>query len=156
MRAVEALMIAGLIGLVALAYIERSSWLPGHSAAAATSAAAAVHLQAAEPGKRKPAPGTQKKHPSLNTSVPQMIPEATIVAIPDDTVAPPAIPDKELTTGTSRTELRQRYGLPTLGLTATREGSLVERYYYVDPSKGNMSVATLRNGKVVSTATVAR
>jgi hypothetical protein len=61
------------------------------------------------------------------------------------------LPDSDkLLVGTTRIELRQRYGSPAFEVAATHEGSLVERYYYMNSDRGNVVIATLRNGKLVS------
>ena len=68
--------------------------------------------------------------------------------------APHGVPDSEtLATGTTRSELRVRYGVPTIAVEYVGDGSLVERYYYVKPDRVNMVVVILRDGKVVSAQT---
>jgi hypothetical protein len=58
--------------------------------------------------------------------------------------------------GTTRTELRARYGNPTLDVTARRDGRLVERYYYLSEDQSQLTVATLQDGAVTQTETVSR
>jgi hypothetical protein len=52
--------------------------------------------------------------------------------------------------GATRSELRERYGVPTFAVESVRDGSLVERYYYVKPDHANVVMATLHNGKLVA------
>jgi hypothetical protein len=58
--------------------------------------------------------------------------------------------------GTSRTELRARYGDPTLDVAARRDGRLVERFYYLSEDQSQVTVATLQDGAVTHAETVSR
>jgi len=78
-------------------------------------------------------------------------PAAILNARTTEVVAGSGFPEAlRLAIGTTRTELRKRYGSPRFEVTSSREGSLVERYYYSDVDYTNMAVAILRNGKLVS------
>ncbi len=69
-------------------------------------------------------------------------------------MAPLGVPDSEkMEIGTTRSELRERYGVPTLAVSSVRDGALVELYYYVQPDRVKLVIATLREGKLVSAQT---
>jgi hypothetical protein len=63
---------------------------------------------------------------------------------------------QNLIVGTTRAALEQQYGKPTVDVVARHDGSLVERYFYVSRDHAHITVATLRDGKVVSAASVPR
>jgi hypothetical protein len=70
---------------------------------------------------------------------------------PVPATAPTGVPDPDkIAIGTTSSELRKRFGVPSLALESVDDGSLVERYYYVKPDRANLVVATLRNGSLVS------
>ena len=67
----------------------------------------------------------------------------------------PDVPDLgKIGYGTTRSEIRKRYGVPTLAVVSSHDGSLVERYYYADPDHSKMAIATFRDGKLVAAQTV--
>jgi hypothetical protein len=74
-----------------------------------------------------------------------------VVDVPAPT--PQCPPDVSL--GVSRSALREKYGEPTFDVTARQQGQLVERYYYYAKDVGRLTVATLRDGRVVDTQAVA-
>lgn len=77
---------------------------------------------------------------------------STVVVVPI-----PSMPTSaSIKTGTSRNELRARYGDPSLNVSARRDGRLVERYYYLSDDQTLLTVATLQDGTVTSAETVAR
>jgi len=82
-------------------------------------------------------------------------PAATTVAPPPKpgpvAAAPTGVPDPEkMAIGTTSSELRKRFGVPSLAVESVDDGSLLERYYYVKPDRAHLVVATLRNGTLVS------
>ena len=96
------------------------------------------------------AAGSTVKDEPLAPSLPLAlnVPPAALAAIPR------LVPDSDsLPVGTPRAELRSRYGTPAFQAAASYGGGLIERYYYVASDHSNVVIATLRNGKLVSTQT---
>lgn len=148
MRILETLVLAAPIGLIGVAVWKGNQW-PGHSASFPPAEAYTM------------APSVAKKTKKQATKPPSRIartltPAAAAPPLPVvRRVAPPMnIPDTaSLTVGTTRSELRQRYGAPALAIESVNGGNLVERYYYVHPDRTNMVVTILQNGLVVSSQT---
>jgi hypothetical protein len=62
----------------------------------------------------------------------------------------------DLAPGTTRKQLTSRYGPPGLEVASTRNGRLVERYYYSSADHTRLTIATLEDGAVVSSASASR
>lgn len=156
MRKLGLLMLVASLALIGIAVQQGSNWFKvptfqDTSAAAlpATPAAAkkpkAVHSATARNSPLRPAvPAT--------TNVPPIPPDpGSTTAIVKPQLP---IPDSEkMEIGSTRSEIRERYGVPTLSVSSVRDGSLVEHYYYVKPDRTNLVVATLREGRLVSAQT---
>jgi hypothetical protein len=166
MRSLETLMMAGIIGLVAVAIWQGRHWFPGQISSPGSAVAVAVqpaskgdpkalHLSPAKNSGRHSAarkndpdrPGLPLVSPATDLSSPLTMVIGSSLGDPDSVKLP---------VGTTRSELRERFGTPTLDIQSPREGSLIERYYYVNQDHANMTVATLENGRLIATATVAR
>ena len=52
--------------------------------------------------------------------------------------------------GSTTAEIRAEYGAPTLDITGTRNGRVLERYYYVNRDQTRLTVANLENGLLTS------
>ena len=78
---------------------------------------------------------------------------ATVVPVEWHTRFPNA---PELVAGTTRTELRNKYGAPLLKVATQRDGTLIEQYYYSTSDRTYFTVATLHNGTVVGAESVSR
>jgi hypothetical protein len=52
--------------------------------------------------------------------------------------------------GTTKAEILAVYGAPSMDIAGTREGSVLENYYYLNPEKNRLTVAYLQNGLLVS------
>ena len=159
MRGVESLMLAGLVGLLGLGIWQGRHWLPNllpsvtHSPVTASAnspkkadAELMVKKLAHFSGKRKKvdiaAAGHFPQEPGVMTTV--------LVPLPSIPTA------ANIKAGTTRTELRARYGDPTLNISARKDGRLVERFYYLSSDETQLTVATLQNGNVTSAETISR
>jgi hypothetical protein len=158
MRSLELLTLAAIIGLVGAVVWQGGHWFPGQSVLATSAPTLPVRPPVSKevkavPGKVAKNPGRHNVAPAMNESAALSLPpdlnSAKIVVTP-----PLGIPDSEaLAIGTTSSELRERYGVPSVAVESVREGSLVERYYYVKADHANMVVANLRDGKLVSAQT---
>jgi hypothetical protein len=165
MRSVEILLITGLIALVGVAGWQGRHWFPRQTLASAPSVIAPAQLTPSpkagsrgaqtagihsdKRGARSGAGGLlAAEQPTTGEPV-----NATVKIVQ----APPSDPDSlKLPSGTSRSEVRERLGTPSVDVQSTREGGLLERYYYLSSDRANLTVATLHNGKLVGMQTVPR
>jgi hypothetical protein len=151
MRSLAMLILVASIGLLGVAIWEGLQWYPGQTLQAASARfpvrppvkkkEKAVHGGMAKNPVRSPDSGTNEPPsfpPHLNSG-------AAVVR------HPLSVPDSDnMEIGATRSELRERYGVPTFAVESVRDGSLVERYYYVKPDHANVVMATLHNGKLVA------
>ena len=63
---------------------------------------------------------------------------------------------EKLIVGTTRAALERQYGKPTLDVVARRNGSLVERCFYVSRDHAHITVATLQDGRIISAVSIPR
>lgn len=154
MRAVKVLMVASVVGLIALGVLYGRRFipnLPAYAARLGTSTSPSANVQPDLPDHPKATRAAKRHRSSGHGNVVASMEEpiltgTTVVVVP---VPAPLHPDNH-TLGLSRSELREQYGAPTLRFAATNDGGLLERYYYRDSGHEQMVVATLRDGRVVS------
>lgn len=152
-------MLAGLAALLGLGVWQGRNWLP-----TLLPNAGPAHVTAtAGPQTKVNSKPKTKSHRSSSgaavnakfAAVNRLAAEAggsTVVLVPL-----PAMPtSRNIKTGTSRTDLRTRYGDPTLNVSSRRDGRLIERYYYLSDDQTILTVATLQDGSVTSTETASR
>jgi hypothetical protein len=160
MRGLETFMVAGLIGLVGVAVWQGRHWFPALTPSGASSMVSPVSAALAKNAKDHKGLSKLAKN-SERRSTFRDAHSGNVAALDggiSEVIVPlPGFPtSKTLAVGTTRSELRERYGVPTLDVSSSRDGSLVERYYYVNPNDAHLTVATLHNGKLVSAETVQR
>ena len=102
---------------------------------------------------KRPHPGRSSAGISVNVPELGKAENATVVPVEWHTRFPNA---PELVAGTTRTELRNKYGAPLLKVATQRDGTLVEQYYYSTSDHTHFTVATLHNGTVVGAESVSR
>jgi hypothetical protein len=157
MRSLEMLILVACLGLVA------AIWEWHHIVQEqAFHAAAAVKLPvtSATGGKTKAAhKGGVVKNAAGHSAISQADLPAELFAPglnSRTTVVSPllGVPDSEkMEIGTTRSELRKRYGKPAVAVESVDNGCLVERYYYLKPDHENLVIAVLSDGKLVSAQT---
>ncbi len=74
-------------------------------------------------------------------------PETTVMEVP---VGNPFPDPHKLSKGVTRMQLVDKYGEPTMRASATVQGRLIERYYYVNSDRTKLTVATLEDGLLMS------
>ena len=52
--------------------------------------------------------------------------------------------------GSTASELRSRFGTPTIDIAGTSEGRVLEKYYYLNRERDRLTVITLENGLLIS------
>ena len=156
MRGIEGLVIALVLGLLGVAVWQSQRWVPRWTATvpSADVAPATKTANALTKGSKRPAGKLDRlagRNPSsafdtLATA------DTTVVVVPL-----PSIPESsDLQVGTTRMQIRDRYGEPSLNVAARRNGRLIERYYYLNGDQTRVTVATLQDGTLVSAQTVSR
>ncbi|HEY6991288.1 MAG TPA: hypothetical protein VH369_23020 [Bryobacteraceae bacterium] len=166
MKGMESVLLAAIVSLLGLGVWRAQSWLPNLRSAAssltsAVTKSAAGKTPAAMAGKpAADAAKTKKAHvgrlpeaSSLNAPDLSNPENATVVPVEWHTRFPNA---PELVAGTTRTELRNKYGAPLLKVATQRDGTLIEQYYYSTSDHTHFTVATLHNGTVVGAESVSR
>ncbi|HEY3838355.1 MAG TPA: hypothetical protein VGL72_17370 [Bryobacteraceae bacterium] len=168
MRSLQLFLLAAAIGVVGIALWQRQTLFGDalHAASAVISPVSSkTYRQArAVPSgtakhsvltKKSAAGGASRTNPTAASN------ELSGISVPAElnlgtTVVKPLldVPDSEkMEIGAGSSELRQRFGTPTLAVESVNDGSLVERYYYVKPDRNNLVIATLREGKLISAQT---
>ncbi len=157
MRAIIAL--AGLVGLVAIGVWKAPQWMPerdfgsGFGAAADGSAADPESKVVRVSGKNR----GDKTGRSTVTS------DFKIGGFPDSKIEvdvpvsrAPFPTRKDLHAGIPGSQVRATYGEPAARITAMEGGQLVERYYYFNNDRTQLTVAKLEQGVVVAAEAVPR
>jgi hypothetical protein len=159
MRGMESLMLAALVALLGLGIWQGRNWLPQAIRQTISPPLSSATLPSKDDHPKVTVKKSRLTHgksakPEFST-MERLISEQdspTVVVVPL-----PAMPNaNNIKAGTTRTELRARYGNPTLDVTARRDGRLVERYYYLSEDQSQLTVATLQDGAVTQTETVSR
>jgi len=168
MRGIEALLLAGFIGLIGIGIWNARQWLPLRATQAAhsapiTSATTAASKPSALAGRKTEPKGTRVGIKPEHVRADQA--SASDVASGNDVVlADPSKPKttealvswvvptrKDLPVGATGVQIRSRFGDPTALVTETSDGRIVEQYYYFNRDRTQVTVATLRAGIIVST-----
>jgi hypothetical protein len=63
---------------------------------------------------------------------------------------------EELKIGSTGTDIRSQFGEPSARVAGVRDGFLLERYYYLNSDRTRVTIATLRNGLLVSAQSQSR
>lgn len=159
MRGIESLMLAGLVGLLGVGVWQGRHWLP-NLLPSATQSSVAPGIGSKKESEGKLAAKKLARTPAKSRK-PAVTAAGMLPGVPSTTttvVVPlPSIPTAgSIKAGTSRTELRARYGDPSLDISARQNGRLVERFYYLSSDETQLTVATLQDGNVTSAETVSR
>ena len=153
MRGMEVMLLAAFAGLVGLGLWNGRQWLPQLSPKAANFAPANA-LKPVEKVAGKL--GTNKQHAgkrgvmgdALSSGTSDDSRSETRVDVP---YWPPTFPTQaDLPVGASGVRIRAKYGEPTARVTEMHSGHLLERYYYFDSERTQLTVATLEGGIVTN------
>jgi hypothetical protein len=152
MRGMEVLIIAGLLGLVAVGVWNARRWLPDW---ASPSAPAATHsgVSGKPDAKLERASGKGRLDRAgrstavSNFTIGDLPSSKTEVDVP---IGSPFPTRSDLPLGITGAQIRAKFGEPTARVTAMQGGRLLERYYYVNSDRTQLTVATLEHGIIVS------
>ncbi len=163
MRGIEAVLLLGFIGLVGVGIWNAREWMPLRG----TQAAYYAPTNAASPNASKTANAPSKKtaakksQPRVKRDFDEVIPTSATnaVAITDapkpkaaETLMASVVPTRnDLRPGATGAQVRSQFGNPTARVTETRDGHVVEQYFYFNHDCTQVTMATLKGGIVVST-----
>jgi hypothetical protein len=152
MRGMEVLIVAGLLGLVAIGVWNARRWLPDWGSSQPAAASVAVSAKAdtklvGSSGKRKLDKAGRSSVVS-NFTIGDLPASKTEVDVPMP--GSPFPTRNDLLVGAIGTQILAKYGEPTARVTAMQNAHLIERYYYVNSDRTQLTVATLEHGVVVS------
>jgi hypothetical protein len=159
MRGMEAILLVGFAGLVGTGIWNAREWLPLRGTLAAYSAPSNTTPRAdgkTGPGGKMAAKRAQPRvRPTLDTATEASATGYVVLADPPKPKAADAIPSvvptrNDLPAGTTGDQIRSRFGDPTARITESRDGHLVEQYYYFNRDRTQVTVATLKSGVIVS------
>jgi hypothetical protein len=152
MRGMEVLIMAGLLGLVAVGVWNARRWLPewaSPSSAVVANGGSAAKTEtklAHSSGSRKLGKSGRSSVVS-NFSIGDLPSSSTEVDVP---IGSPFPARNDLPIGATGAQILAKYGEPTARVTAMQNGRLIERYFYVNSDRTKLTVATLERGAVVS------
>jgi hypothetical protein len=151
MRGMEVLILAGLLGLVAVGVWNARRWLPDWASPAPAAVATATPGGKSDP--TVAAASTKKVRKSGHSSV---LSNFTIGDLPasktevDVPIGSPFPTRNDLPIGATGAQILAKYGEPTARVTAMQNGRLVERFFYINSDRTRLTVATLERGVVVA------
>jgi hypothetical protein len=163
MRGIEAVLLLGFMGLVGVGIWNARQWMPVRGTQAAyyapTNAAPPNGGKTADAASRKTA--AKKAQPRVKRELDEVIQaSATNVVVPADFPKPKAaetlvasvVPTRsDLRPGATGAQIRSQFGNPTARVTETRDGHVVEQYFYFNHDCTQVTMATLKGGVIVST-----
>jgi hypothetical protein len=160
MRGMEVLILAGLLGLVAVAVWNARRWLPEWASPAAPAVAAHGAVAGKPDAKAAAAVGKRKGDRGGRTSLVSNFTLGDLPASKTEVDVPmPGSPfptRNDLAIGATGVQIRAKYGEPTARVTAMQGGRLIEHYYYVNSDRTQLTVATLERGVVVGVESESR
>jgi hypothetical protein len=159
MRGMEVLVMAGLLGLVAVGVWNGRRWLPEwHSSDVPVVATAGV---AGKPDTKLVR--TSSKHGGDKEIRSTVMSDFKIGGFPasktevDVPISASPFPTRnDLRPGATGVQIRAQFGEPIARVTAMQGGELLERYYYVNSDRTKLTMATLEHGVVVSAEGIPR
>jgi hypothetical protein len=105
--------------------------------------------------------GAKRTLPQATGGTVAPVPQAGLVPPPKSIVPTPgATPDVPFPTpdalkkGSSSAEIRARFGAPSFDIVGSREGHVVEKFYYVSRDKSQLTVLNMDNGLLVSAESI--
>jgi hypothetical protein len=149
----EVVIIAGLLGLVAVGVWNARRWLPEWvpsrpAAVASATPAAKVDTKLDRASGKRKVDRAGRSSVVSNFSIGDLPGSKTEVDVPMP--GSPFPTRNDLHVGATGAQILAQYGEPTARVTAMQNGRLVERYFYVNSDRTQITVATLERGVVVS------
>ena len=151
MRGIETMLLAAFAGLVGLGLWNARQWLPQWSPKVVNSVPANAGKADTKVGDKL---GAKKEHAGKRGMMGNARSSGTSDIPPSETsidVWMPAFPTRaDLPVGASGAGIRAKYGEPTARVTEMHAGHLLERYYYFNSDRTQLTVATLQAGMITS------
>jgi hypothetical protein len=162
MRGIEAVLLAGFIGLVVIGIRNAREWLPLRGTQAAYSAPIYSTPPTHSKAESQEKTAAKKTQPRVKRDLDRAIEvSATNNVVITDAPKPKAtealvlsvVPTRnDLHAGATGVQIRSQFGDPTARVTESRDGGIVEQYYYFNHDRTQVTVATLKAGVIVSAA----
>jgi hypothetical protein len=168
MRGMEAVLLVGFAGLVGTGMWNAREWLPLRGTLAAYSTpinpTPRTNDKTGSGGKIAAKKVQPRERPSLDSATKASaagdLASATGHVVLADPPKPraadallPVIPTRnDLPAGATGAQIRSQFGDPTARITESRDGHLVEQYYYFNRDRTQVTVATLKSGVIVSSS----
>jgi hypothetical protein len=105
-----------------------------------------VNPKKSAPARKAAIPATPSLVESAPTPVEPTPTGAACCRRPDTPFPTPEI----LTRGSTAAEIRGAYGAPTIDVAGSRDGRVLEKYYYMSPDRTHLTVANIENGLLIS------
>lgn len=156
MRGIEALLLAGFVGLLAVGAWNARRWLPEWVPKTFTSASTDTSKGPDKFGKQidkaKQGSGKRRAARGRQDSASADIAPGDFPKSRTDVDLPPSkFPSrKDIPLGGTGVQIRAEYGEPNARVTEIRSGRVFELYYYFNSDRTQLTVATLESGVVVS------
>jgi hypothetical protein len=162
MRGIEAVLLLGFIGLVGVGIWNARQWMPVRGTQAAYSAPATAAPSSASKTAEAPKKTAAKKaqprvQRDLEVAIQDPAPAALVAPAespkpkkPEAIVALVVPSRNDLRPGATGAQVRSKFGDPTARVTETRDGRVVEQYYYFNRDCTQVTMATLKGGVIVS------
>jgi hypothetical protein len=153
MRGMEVVVLAGLLGLLAVGVWNGRRWLPewvspNAPAVANAKGAAKPDVKLARASDRPKLDRSTRSTLMSNFTIGDLPGSKTEVDVPMP--GSPFPTRNDLPLGATGVQIIAKYGEPTARVTAMQSGRLFERYYYLNSDRTRLTVATLERGVVVS------
>jgi hypothetical protein len=149
MPRLETLFFTAVLGLAGLGIWNFRHWFVPHADSSVATGAAAA----------QPASVLPKKHlaeihdKGRRSSGLDDILNSVSTSIVEVSIPRPRFPEaKDLRTGVTGSQIQAEFGEPTVRVTGTKDGLLVQQFYYVNNDHTRVTVANLQDGVVVSVA----
>ena len=155
MRGIEALLLAGFVGLIGIGVWNGRQWLPDWGSKAVHSAAvdrSKVPGGLTEKAGTKPLRLRVKRGDGVHRTAAEDLAESELPISKTEVDVPSAeFPTgKDLHVGTPGVQVRAQYGEPTARVTEIRGGRVFEHYYYFSRDRTRLTRATLESGIIIS------
>jgi len=157
MRGIQAMLLASFIGLVGLGIWNARQWLPRGAVKSILSFHGDGKTGNGGPVVDKSNAKARILGKRRNGLALSAMGDVSVSRIDVEIPAHPRFPTRaDLAVGATGVQIRTQYGEPTARVTEMRAGHLLERYYYFNRDRTQLTLATLEGGVIVAAETLSR